>query len=833
MAAGDFWVKTTAPQSISEYNGTNWTSYGDLTSGQSIDVLADGVTYKRFSNAAQQALLAGGDLNNANLLFNPSFEQGQAFWESPQGTVVNNPANAYTGSQYLEITAPAGVQINSYQQDDSGNKRPIPVTPGDTIQLSGAMMRVSGDAKVRILIHFVGTTSYTEISSTSATWDYQTITEVAPAGATLMFVFCDILESGTVTTVARYDNLRLSISQVGVITSDNAHKVAISMLPNWNLDIQDSQKLPAGLQPVEGINSRAQLDWSDDTRTAMRIHRLGGQVAYGFPAIAIDDQQQYRVTIRHKYGAATTTSGLYLRVNETASALGAGLTHVAYDATFPNAQARDSYVDVNPTDNFPGTAYQVDTYTYTPTPGTKYASFGMYNYSPSSAIYDYDVDYVQMVPIPKTADQIPESSARKWAAETGATKNTFTYSATAPTSPTNGDVWVDTSGQAYVIKSRISGAWQDSGNLITNTNQITADGANLGGTANWSTVANDNGALPADFSTRNKIFRQTTAPTAGMAAGDFWVDTGSLGGIAEYNGSNWITYADTTAGQPLSSLTGVGALAPLNDITLSYVTDAGTMAKVNNNALVYVSTTAPTNPAINPLWVDTSGTPYHLKHWNGSTWTDTATLNTGALANVNAADWTTQVTGTGKPSNNATAGATWGSDIANQPTMIADSMNGGNTTVLNLSGGNFSTAVNTGPETLDSGWVTISPGTGTNQWSALSSLPAGTNWIEISIYYSVLVEPYSSSNPGFYTTDVYITNADAGSSASYSTANEVCALSRTINVSPSRPAIMLTVTRIPINSSKQFQIRSIEQGQRLLDGMGAAGINLTLRAHGV
>jgi hypothetical protein len=76
-----------------------------------------------------------------------------------------------------------------------------------------------------------------------------------------------------------------------------------------------------------------------------------------------------------------------------------------------------------------------------------------------------------------------------------ATKNTITYSASAPASPTDGDIWVDTSVTPNVTRARVSGAWQVSANLTTNTNQL-ADGANLGGTAAWSGVSGS--GKPAD-----------------------------------------------------------------------------------------------------------------------------------------------------------------------------------------------------------------------------------------------------------------------------------------------------------------------------------------------
>ncbi len=44
----------------------------------------------------------------------------------------------------------------------------------------------------------------------------------------------------------------------------------------------------------------------------------------------------------------------------------------------------------------------------------------------------------------------------------------------------------------------------------------------------------------------------------------------------------------------------------------------------------------------------------------------------GALATQNAADWATQVTGSGKPADNATAGATWGVNLGSIPARFGD-----------------------------------------------------------------------------------------------------------------------------------------------------------------
>lgn len=68
-----------------------------------------------------------------------------------------------------------------------------------------------------------------------------------------------------------------------------------------------------------------------------------------------------------------------------------------------------------------------------------------------------------------------------------ATANIITRSSTPPSSPANGDIWVDTSGLTEVTKVRVAGAWQIASNYVTDTSQI-ADSAGLGDTAVWNNV---------------------------------------------------------------------------------------------------------------------------------------------------------------------------------------------------------------------------------------------------------------------------------------------------------------------------------------------------------
>lgn len=92
---------------------------------------------------------------------------------------------------------------------------------------------------------------------------------------------------------------------------------------------------------------------------------------------------------------------------------------------------------------------------------------------------------------------VGSASSVPWSGVTGsgkpadnATKNTVTFDATAPPSPTNGDFWVDTSSTPYVIKSRVGGAWQTSASYggVFGGTLYEAGGGSVATLANFKTI---------------------------------------------------------------------------------------------------------------------------------------------------------------------------------------------------------------------------------------------------------------------------------------------------------------------------------------------------------
>jgi hypothetical protein len=87
--------------------------------------------------------------------------------------------------------------------------------------------------------------------------------------------------------------------------------------------------------------------------------------------------------------------------------------------------------------------------------------------------------------------------------DNGATRNVVTYSATAPASPANGDLWVDTSGTYAIFKLRSGGSWQTGATALSAYNSLsgrpvalsdinTTESAKLAGIATGADVTSAN-----------------------------------------------------------------------------------------------------------------------------------------------------------------------------------------------------------------------------------------------------------------------------------------------------------------------------------------------------
>lgn len=175
-------------------------------------------------------------------------------------------------------------------------------------------------------------------------------------------------------------------------------------------------------------------------------------------------------------------------------------------------------------------------------------------------------------------------------------KNKIYRQTTAPTGALNvGDLWFDT----------------DDGNKLYYWT----------GTA-WVSVQ-DNAIATAQATADSKIktFYQASAPTA-SEIGDIWFDTDD--GFKQYfwNGTAWTSVQDTSIAAAQSAATAAAAAA----------TAAQTTADGKNK--VFRQTSAPTASAAGDLWFDTDD-DNRIYRWSGSAWVAND-LGTNALANFSA-----------------------------------------------------------------------------------------------------------------------------------------------------------------------------------------------------
>jgi predicted phage tail protein len=147
----------------------------------------------------------------------------------------------------------------------------------------------------------------------------------------------------------------------------------------------------------------------------------------------------------------------------------------------------------------------------------------------------------------------------------GATKNTVSYAASAPTSPTNGDLWADTSTTPIVWKLRVSGAWQDGSSLggVFGTTLLETIGGIAATLANFKTALGTASAISGQASaatdatiatgaTRNQTFYQTADPTISNTVVDnAWWFNPTTSVLYQRASSAWVAIA----GQILDGVT--------------------------------------------------------------------------------------------------------------------------------------------------------------------------------------------------------------------------------------------------------------------------------------
>jgi predicted phage tail protein len=324
----------------------------------------------------------------------------------------------------------------------------------------------------------------------------------------------------------------------------------------------------------------------------------------------------------------------------------------------------------------------------------------------------------------RLADISTTDSQRLAAAESEATAaqstanskiKTFFQTTQPTTGSAEGDLWYNTATRS--LRRKNGSTWVDVGNFVNNTNQLT-DGANLGKSAIWATVTGT--GRPADNADATN-YADARVANAVEAAGVLSVKSPgggqqSLGGI-NLTGAIKITLPQSWTATMMYFAVDVYNYATDTSFTLQlggYNFSGGSWINVSARLIGSVNSDNAVRfghdgtkcciliGETNSSWQYTKVTVrdfqaghsnFQLSQW-ASGWSiglvttlpsnidatiadallDARSIKgQGALATRNSADWATQVTGTGKPANGATVGATWSSTLSGIPDRIKDS----------------------------------------------------------------------------------------------------------------------------------------------------------------
>jgi len=371
---------------------------------------------------------AQGDLGHSRVFYDP------VFWEPPQSQFVVDPD---IGNAWRALGPLGGGGANLYRADAPENYIQSSQTRKISVKIKGKVVKLSqnGDAIIEFignryngdyssaggrvgfgLANFVGTSlgvfehdaGVWDLSATAVLGEFFRPALKCLAGSTndaevlisewLMTDVTDAFEANalaqsSLVAVADEQSARISDTDSLRTRFDTISGASSQVLYNWNFSEIAEDGKPAGIEGVESINNRSQIYLSPTGTLGIR-GAPDTNVAYGFPAIPIDDKLKYKIIVRHKASTANPV-GLYVRMQERNSSLGSGFTHVGL-GDFSYHQGRSSIKDMVSNGVFPGSSIEEDEYIYIPTAGTKFATMSFYNWSGGPDWYE--IESVQLIP---------------------------------------------------------------------------------------------------------------------------------------------------------------------------------------------------------------------------------------------------------------------------------------------------------------------------------------------------------------------------------------------------------------------------------------------------
>ncbi len=298
------------------------------------------------------------------------------------------------------------------------------------------------------------------------------------------------------------------------------------------------------------------------------------------------------------------------------------------------------------------------------------------------------------------------AQAAQTAITTANGKNKAYYGSTTPTNPQSGDIWFVEDGNNNVtaikhydgtqwvtdvdntaLEQQISAAQAAADNAVTvgqAAQQTAADAEVKGDAAAKAAEEAKDVATKAQSDASSAVTSANNAvSTANQATQDAQnaidkaqegfdaaQDALSKAGTAETNSQSALNTASTAAENAQSALTAASNATDIANNAKQVASDAATQASTakanaqtamsnaqdaisrakaaNDNAntrekSIIKSNTAPANPPIDQLWIDTSKTPQIMRRWNGTAWIDLSPTQASQIGAVSTTTYTTDI----------------------------------------------------------------------------------------------------------------------------------------------------------------------------------------------
>ena len=277
-------------------------------------------------------------------------------------------------------------------------------------------------------------------------------------------------------------------------------------------------------------------------------------------------------------------------------------------------------------------------------------------------------------------------------ADNATNSKVFRQSATPTVDLNEGDLWVNTSSTPYVTY-RFSGVnWADVvANNITDTIEIN-DTANLGGTADYSTVNDDLGTMPDDNATVGATWSTdiTNQPsdTDLLNTNTEWSDVSGTTNAPTDNATvNHTYYQDA---EPVGAeIVDGDTWYDTNDNNKIYIREVGVWVDrthiTSGGTTTYTQPSVPTGMTSGDIWFDTDN-GYLMKFYDGASWLDYTVEDANNSLDLVGVSGSSVV-------SDAQNGATFTSSSIYAGTITATQVNAAGISATNITGGTMSASI--------------------------------------------------------------------------------------------------------------------------------------------